>query len=69
LSIIYRKAKNAADLVIKVQESADMESEWTDATGSASQVSDNGTVETIRFTAPAGTAAKKFLRVSVAPLE
>lgn len=66
ISMIYRKANAATDLMFVVQESQDLSSaSWTTAAGSATVLSDDGTVQRIRFTAPAGTAAKKFLRVRV----
>ena len=70
LSIIYRKARLAEDLVYEVQESTDLSpTEWSMATGDETPISDNGTVETLRFTAPVSSASKKFLRVRVTSQE
>jgi autotransporter-associated beta strand protein len=66
LSIVYRKSKAATDLTVTVQESADLAgTSWAPATGTSTLISDNGTVEIIRFTSPAAGATKKFIRTSV----
>jgi hypothetical protein len=66
LSITYSKAIAATDLTFTVQESPDLSpGSWITASGSSSILGNNGTVQTIRFTAPAGAAAKKFLRLQV----
>ena len=59
LSIIYRKAKAATDLVLTVHESPDLSpNSWTTANGTSTVLSDDGVVQVIRFTAPADTAKK-----------
>jgi hypothetical protein len=69
LSITYRKAKAATDLVLTVQESPGLSpASWTTATGTSEvlNAADSASpVQIIRFTAPAGSATKKFLRVQV----
>jgi autotransporter-associated beta strand protein len=65
LSILYRKAVAASDLTFTVQESADLSSPWTTATGSSTLVNEQNGVQSIRFTAPAAGADKKMLRVQV----
>ena len=66
LSIIYRKAKAATDLVFSVPESADLRAgSWSPASGTNTKIGDDGVVETFRFTALADHAPRKFLRVQV----
>jgi hypothetical protein len=65
-SITYHKAKAATDLVFAVLESPDLSpGSWVAASGTGSILSDDGTVQIIRFTTPAAGSAKKFLRVQV----
>jgi autotransporter-associated beta strand protein len=70
LSITYRKAKAATDLVFTVQESPDLSpTSWTAAVGASTVLNPNDSanpVQIIRFTASPGTTGKKFLRVQVA---
>lgn len=66
LSITYRKSKAATDLTFTVQEN-DLTGTWTTATGTSGIVSEDATVQTIRFTAPAGSAPRKFLRLQISP--
>ncbi len=66
LSIVYRRALAASDLTFTVQESADLSADgWANAAGSDEVLSNDGAVQLIRFTAPMGGAARKFLRVQV----
>ena len=65
LSIIYRKAKAATDLAFTVEEDDDLTPPWTPATGASEVMSDDGTVEQIRFTRPIGSDDPLFLRVGV----
>jgi hypothetical protein len=65
LSIVYRKAVDATDLGFLVQESTDLSAPWTEATGSQTVLSDNGTVQTIRFTRPAAGAPSLFMRIQI----
>lgn len=65
LSIVYRKALDATDLVFGVEESGDLTSPWLPAAGSGSVIEDNGSVQQIRFTRPAGTDDTLFLRLRV----
>jgi hypothetical protein len=67
LSIIYRSAKSATDLVLAVEESADLSGIWTPAAGTATILSDDGTVQTLRFTRPISADRRLFLRVRVTP--
>lgn len=64
LSILYRKANAATDLTFTILESTTLGG-WVTATGTSTTLSNNGPVQTIRFTAPAGAESKKFLRVQV----
>ena len=64
LSIVYRKANAATDLTFTILESTTLGG-WIPATGTSTTLSNNGTVQTIRFTAPAASATTKFLRVQV----
>ncbi len=66
LSIVYRRALAATDLVITVQESSDLLSGgWAPAVGTEEVLSSDGGVQRVRFTAPMGDAVVKFLRVQV----
>jgi hypothetical protein len=66
LSILYRKAVAASDLILTIQESQTLlPASWQTATGTETTVSDNGTVQTIRFTAASGGPGRKFLRLHV----
>ena len=66
LSLTYRKAKSASDLSFIVQESPDLSpGSWITAPGTDQIISEDTTVQVIRFTAPANGATKKFLRVQV----
>jgi hypothetical protein len=63
-SITYRRSKAATDLAYTVQESLDLSPDsWTPAVGTASVLTDDGSVQVMRFTVPAGNDAKKFLRL------
>jgi autotransporter-associated beta strand protein len=67
-SITYRKAKAATDLTFTVQESSDLKT-WTTSAGTSTVLNPDDSaspVQLIRFTAPAGSARKKFLRVQLA---
>ena len=65
LSIVYRKALGASDLVFRVQETTNLTAPWVTATGTQTVVTDNGTVQTIRYTRPAAGAPSLFLRVQI----
>ncbi len=66
LGIVYKKANAAADLTFAILESPTLASgTWTPATGTSEPLSNDGTVQSIRFTAPAGASPAKFLRVQV----
>ncbi len=66
ISIIYKKANAATDLTFTILESPTLASgTWTTATGTGTPLSNDGTVQSIRFTAPAGASTAKFLRVQV----
>lgn len=64
-SMIYRKAIAAADLSFEVQESTAMDAPWIPASGSGVVTGDDGMVQSIRFTRPAGDSPRLFLRVLV----
>lgn len=68
LSIIYRKAVAATDLILEVQETATLNPPWLPAEGSGSLIDEVDGVQRIRFTAPAEAGEKKFLRVQVTPI-
>jgi len=66
LSIIYRKADGATDLTFDVQECTNLVSgSWSSAAGSNTVLSDDGLIQSNRFTAPVGTDSTKYLRVQV----
>lgn len=65
LSIVYRRAKRATDLVLGVDESSELSGVWTPAVGTAMVLSDDGAVQTLRFTRPMGPERRLFLRVRV----
>jgi hypothetical protein len=69
LSIIYRKDKTATDLTFTVQESTDLSSPWVSASGSETLMSDDGTIQQMRFTRPAETDTRVFLRLKISDLE
>jgi hypothetical protein len=64
-SIVYQKAKAATDLIITVQETSDLSGQWSMAVGTSEALSDDGTVQRIRFTPQADSSTRKFLRVKV----
>ncbi len=67
LSLVYPKSKAASDLQFTVQESPDLSvGAWVAAVGASTVLADNGSVQTIRFTAPLAAAPRKFLRLQVA---
>jgi hypothetical protein len=65
LSIIYRKSNAATDLTFSIEESPDLAAPWVTAAGSSSLLGNDGSAQRFRFTAPAGSAGSKFLRVRV----
>lgn len=65
-SIVYQKAISANDLAFTVQKSTDLAAgSWTNATGTSHMISDDGTVQVIRFTPEAGAGPALFLRIMV----
>ena len=66
LSLVYRRASLATDLDFLVEESADLASGWIEAAGSEELLSDDGTVQRVRFTRPLADDARLFLRLKVA---
>lgn len=69
ITILFRKATEATDLVLTLQESLDLSSgSWTPSAVTPENPQlinvDNG-VETYRFIAPAGSDPRKFLRIQV----
>jgi len=66
LSIVYRKADGATDLSFDVQECTNLVSgTWSSATGSNTVMSDDGLIQSNRFTVPMGVDPCKYLRVQV----
>ncbi len=65
LSIIYRRSLAATDLTFEVQESTDLALPWSPAAGGQSVLSDDGSIQEIRFTRPAGDDTTLFLRLGV----
>lgn len=66
LNVIDQKSTAASDLSFVVRESTKLTTPtWEIATGNSVLLEDNGTIQRIRFTAPAGSAERKFLRVKV----
>jgi hypothetical protein len=68
LSFIYRKDTTATDLDFTVQESTDLSSPWGPASGSETIISKDGDIQHIRFTRPAGTDERVFLRLEASEL-
>jgi len=65
LSIDYRKATGASDLALEVQECDNLLSNsWTTAIGTNAIFSDDGIIQSNRFTVPVDNP-EKFLRVRV----
>lgn len=65
LAILYRKAVDATDLDFEVEENQVLSGPWVPASGSGTIVSDDGTVQQIRFTRPVGSESSLFLRLAV----
>ncbi|WP_221284949.1 LamG-like jellyroll fold domain-containing protein [Haloferula luteola] len=65
LSLEYPRSLAATDLTWTVEESATLEGDWVSAMGSEEILSSDGSVELVRFTRPADTASKLFLRLRV----
>jgi len=65
LSMVYRKAAGASDLALEVQECPNlMSNSWATASGTSEVISDDGIIQSNRFTTPVDDPAK-FLRVRV----
>ncbi len=65
LSIVYRKAVDAADLIFVVKESTSLSPPWDPASGTDVLLETVDGVEKRRFTRPAGVEERLFLRVEV----
>ncbi len=66
LSLDYFKSDAATDLTCFVQSTTSLSStSWVTASGTSTILSDNGTVQWIRFTTAPGNAGRKFLRLQV----
>ncbi|MCP5547389.1 MAG: DUF1593 domain-containing protein [Akkermansiaceae bacterium] len=68
LQLTYRKAAWLPDVNLTVEES-DLTGPWLPANGTSEILSDDGTAQQIRFTAPIGSETKKFLRLKAEPKE
>ena len=65
LSLLYRRAKAATDLVFEVEENVDLSAAWTAAAGSESVIEDHADYELVRHTRPIDADLRLFLRVKV----
>ena len=64
LSLAYRRAKAATDLVFIVEESTDLAT-WTSAAGSATVVEEDTNCQVLRHTRPMSSDSRIFLRLKV----
>lgn len=65
LSIVYRRALDATDLSIVIEESTDLKPPWKPAAGTATVLGTEGNVQRLRFTRPVTTEPCLFLRARV----
>lgn len=63
----YRKSRIASDLDLTMEENGDLVSTWNPAIGANEILSDDGTVQTLRFSSPLGSVKKKFFRLIPEP--
>lgn len=65
LSLVYRRAKSATDLVFTVEESTDLADAWSVSTGEETIVEDAEEHQQVRHTRPLDSDARLFLRLRV----